>query len=74
CTQRRWAPDEFMPFFANHPVLRVFSRPLVWGLFDVSGRLQGTFRITAEGELTDLHDDPLKLPDDARIGLPHALD
>ncbi|MET3178119.1 UNVERIFIED_ORG: hypothetical protein ABIC43_001273 [Variovorax guangxiensis] len=74
CAQRRWGPDEFMPFFANHPVLRVFSRPLVWGLFDASDRLHGTFRVTAEGELTDLHDDPVKLPDDARIGLPHPLD
>jgi hypothetical protein len=74
CAQRRWGPDEFMPFFANHPVLRVFSRPLVWGLFDASDRLEGTFRVTAEGELADLHDDPVKLPENARIGLPHPLD
>jgi len=74
CAQRRWGPDEFMPFFANHPVLRVFSRPLVWGLFDAADKLQGTFRVTAEGELADLHDDPVKLPENARIGLPHPLD
>lgn len=74
CAQRRWGPDEFMPFFANHPVLRVFSRPLVWGLFDAADRLQGTFRVTAEGELADLHDDPVKLAENARIGLPHPLD
>ncbi|EJL73248.1 hypothetical protein PMI12_03537 [Variovorax sp. CF313] len=75
CAQRRWSPDEFIPFFANHPVLRVFSRPLVWGLFDASGRqLEGIFRISAEGELTDLQDDAVKLPETARIGLPHPLE
>jgi hypothetical protein len=75
CAQRRWGPDEFIPFFANHPVLRVFSRPLVWGLFDASGRqLEGIFRISAEGELTDLQDDAVKLPETARIGLPHPLE
>ncbi|MEZ2294556.1 DUF4132 domain-containing protein [Variovorax sp. RCC_210] len=74
CAQRRWSADEFMPFFANHPVLRVFSRPLVWGLFDASNRLEGTFRVSAEGELSDLQDDPVKLPKAARIGLPHPLE
>lgn len=74
CAQRRWSVDEFMPFFANHPVLRVFSRPLVWGVFGASRRLEGTFRLTAEGELADLHDDPVKLPGTARIGLPHPLE
>ncbi len=74
CAQRRWSADEFMPFFANHPVLRVFSRPLVWGLFDAADRLSGTFRVSAEGELRDLHDDPVTLPDAARIGLAHPLE
>lgn len=74
CTQRRWGPDEFMPFFANHPVLRVFSRPLVWGLFDASDKLEGTFRVSAEGELANLQDDAVKLPESARIGLPHPLE
>jgi hypothetical protein len=74
CAQRRWGVDEFMPFFANHPVLRVFSRPLVWGWFDASNRLEGSFRLSAEGELADRHDDPVKLPDGARIGLPHPLE
>jgi hypothetical protein len=55
-------------------VLRVFSRPLVWGVFGASRRLEGTFRLTAEGELADLHDDPVKLPGTARIGLPHPLE
>lgn len=75
CAQRRWSLDEFMPFFANHPVLRVFSRSLVWGLFDASDtRLESTFRIGAEGELTDLRGDAFKLSEAARIGLPHPLD
>jgi hypothetical protein len=74
CAQRRWGTDEFMPFFANHPVLRVFSRPLVWGLFDAANRLEGTFRVSAEGELSNLQDDPVKLPEAARIGLPHPLE
>lgn len=74
CAQRRWGVDEFMPFFANHPVLRVFSRPLVWGVFSASNRLERSFRLSAEGELTDLHDDPVKLPEGARIGLPHPLE
>jgi hypothetical protein len=74
CAQRRWGAGEFVPFFANHPVLRVFSRPLVWGVFDASNRLEASFRLSAEGELTDLHDDPVKLPGTARIGLPHPLE
>ena len=74
CARRRWAPTEFLPFFANHPVLRVFSRRLVWGLFDTSNRLAGTFRIGAEGELTDLQGAPVQLVEDARIGIPHPLE
>ncbi|RQO53572.1 DUF4132 domain-containing protein [Variovorax sp. KBW07] len=74
CGQRRWEADEFTPFFANHPVLRVFSRPLVWGLFDAQGRLEDTFRVNAEGELTDLRDDAFTLPEASRIGIPHPLE
>ena len=74
CARRRWAPAEFLPFFANHPVLRVFSRSLVWGMFDASNRLAGTFRVGAEGELTDLHGAPVMLADNARIGIPHPLE
>ncbi|QNK70287.1 DUF4132 domain-containing protein [Variovorax sp. PAMC26660] len=74
CEQRRWAVDEFVPFFANHPVLRVFSRPLVWGLFDAQDQLAGAFRVSAEGELTDLQDDAFELPEDGRVGIPHPLE
>jgi hypothetical protein len=46
----------------------------VWGLFDAANRLEGTFRVSAEGELSNLQDDPVKLPEAARIGLPHPLE
>ncbi|MGJ7527146.1 DUF4132 domain-containing protein [Variovorax sp. GB1P17] len=74
CEQRRWAVDEFVPFFANHPVLRVFSRPLVWGLFDAQDQLAAAFRVSAEGELTDLQDDAFALPEDGHVGIPHPLE
>eukprot|EP01032_Pedospumella_encystans_P006548 gene6548-7844_t len=76
CEQRRWTHGEFMAFLVRHPVMRVFVRQLVWGLFDESGELAASFRVSAEGELVDPHDDPFALPDDegARIGIAHPLE
>lgn len=74
CGQRRWTVDAFMPLLAQHPVMRVFSRQLVWGVFDAAMRLTHTFRVSAEGELRDRNDDALVLPAAAQIGLPHALE
>jgi hypothetical protein len=76
CEQRRWTHGEFMAFLVRHPVMRVFVRQLVWGLFDQNGALAASFRVSAEGELVDPHDDTFALPDDenARIGIAHPLE
>lgn len=76
CEQRRWTHGEFMAFLVRHPVMRVFVRQLAWGLFHEGGELAASFRVSAEGELVDAHDDPFALPDDegARVGIAHPLE
>ncbi|XVQ09892.1 DUF4132 domain-containing protein [Spirillospora sp. CA-255316] len=65
---RRWSRDDFRRYVVEHPLLRHIARRLVWTTQDTP------FRIAEDLTFADIGDDPLTLPDDARIGIPHPLE
>ena len=71
--QRTLANDNFMRFFADHPLMTHLCQRLVWATFDPDGALAGTFFITAEHECVDAEEEPVELPATGRVGLPHPV-
>ncbi|MEV5831730.1 DUF4132 domain-containing protein [Spirillospora sp. NPDC052242] len=67
-TGRRWTADEFERYFVRHPLLRHIARRLVWTTGGTA------FRIAEDRTFADAADAPVRLPDDARIGIAHPLD
>lgn len=76
CTRRRWQPQVFFTFLAGHPLVRHLVQRLVWGAYGagVGAPLLGCFRVGPDGALTSAGDDPFALPQDALVGIPHALE
>ncbi len=74
CARRRWSADVFRQFFVEHPLLIHVVRRLVWGTYSPEGALTATFRVAEDRSLADANDDTWSLPEDARVGLPHALE
>ncbi|MET3133991.1 putative DNA-binding WGR domain protein [Oxalobacteraceae bacterium GrIS 1.11] len=82
CTGRRWVPQVFRTFLAEHPLVRQLVQRIVWGAYELEpgssygGRMLGCFRVAPDGALTDAADDAFTLPPGAhvRIGIPHALE
>ncbi|MFD0317088.1 DUF4132 domain-containing protein [Streptomyces flavalbus] len=69
--QRAWAAADFRQLFVAHPLLSHLVRRLVW-LRELDGAVTA-FRVTAQGAFTDVHDDALPLPGEARVRLAHPL-
>ncbi|XAY03535.1 hypothetical protein DSM112329_00354 [Paraconexibacter sp. AEG42_29] len=69
---RRWSAGDFDALLARHPLQRHLIRPLIMGAFD-GPDLTATFRLADEGDLADAGDEPVILPDDARVGIVHPL-
>lgn len=59
CAQRSWPAAEWMKLFHAHPVMRRLIERLVWAGLDEAGAMVGAFRPTAEGEFTDVEDEPV---------------
>jgi predicted DNA-binding WGR domain protein len=74
CARRRWSAETFRQFFVEHPLLIHVVRRLVWGSYTAEGKLTATFRVAEDRTFADLNEDTWTLPEDARVGLPHALE
>ncbi|MFY0583707.1 DUF4132 domain-containing protein [Cystobacter fuscus] len=74
CSRRRWSPEVFRRFFVEHPLLIHVVRRLVWGTYSPEGALKDTFRVAEDRTFADPNEDTWTLPDDALVGLPHALE
>ena len=73
--RRRWTKADFQEYFVGHPLLRHLVRRLVWSDFRPDGTgVRATFRVAEDDSCADAADDPIKLPDDALIGVAHPLD
>ncbi|NTZ82346.1 DUF4132 domain-containing protein [Burkholderia metallica] len=82
CSRRRWTPEVFRTFLAEHPLVRHLVQRLVWGVYEVDdggnfgGTLKACFRVAEDGTAATADDDAFTLPEGAtiRIGVPHALE
>jgi hypothetical protein len=73
--QFHWPVPRWRELFLGHPVLFVpFATRLVWGRYDDSGALRGTFRAMEDRTLTDAADEPYDLPDTGSVGIIHPLE
>lgn len=82
CARRRWTPEVFRTFLAEHPLVRHLVQRLIWGVYTVpdggnyGGDLKACFRVAEDGSFATADDDPFDLPagEAVRIGVPHALE
>ncbi|WNG58136.1 DUF4132 domain-containing protein [Archangium gephyra] len=74
CARRRWSAETFRQFFVEHPLLIHVVRRLVWGNYTAEGKLAATFRVAEDRTYADVNEDTWTLPDDASVGIPHALE
>jgi hypothetical protein len=62
CQQRRWQPEHFRAFIADHPLVRHIAQRLVWGVFVVEAeKTGGGSAIPASNEAADA-DAPISFP------------
>ncbi len=73
-SQRRWSREVFEQFLLGHPLMIHLVRRLAWGVYDEADVLTASFRVAEDRSLADANDDAFTLPDDARLGVLHALD
>jgi hypothetical protein len=72
--QRRWPADRWRELFLGHPLLLPFAVRLVWGAYDESGRLAGTFRALEDRSLTGADDSVVSLEAGGSVSVVHPLE
>jgi predicted DNA-binding WGR domain protein len=70
-TGRRWIPEEFSALLIKHPLMVNIARQLVFAVFDETGKITQSFRITDDQTLADQNDDPIALSSIGQIGVAH---
>ncbi len=74
CTERDWPYADWVAYLQRHPVLRHLVQRLVWVEMDGSAderRAGRSFRPLDDGTLTDLDDNEVLVPADARVRVAH---
>lgn len=66
---RTWTVEEFRRYFVDHPLVWHLTQRLVW--LAESGGEATAFRLAEDRTFTDVEEDELKLPEDARVRLAH---
>jgi predicted DNA-binding WGR domain protein len=72
-TGRRWSRADFETLLVRHPLMTHLARALVWGVYDATGTLTATFRVTEDQSYADRTDDTFDLPPDATVAIVHPL-
>lgn len=70
CTERSWSADDWDRYLLRHPVLGLAVRRLVW-VATVDDQEPVVFRPLDDGSLTGVDDEPVELPEGARVRLAH---
>lgn len=71
-TGRRWSGENFLRFFARHPLIRHLAQRLVWATYK-DGEVLRTFRPTDEGAVT-ASDEAFSIESSDEVGLLHPID
>jgi hypothetical protein len=67
CSGRSWGREDWRRDYQAHPVMRRLIQRVVWEGLDEDGAVIGSFRPTAEGDLTNTNDDPVDPDRFARV-------
>lgn len=70
CTERDWSFEDWDLYLNRHPIVRRLLQRLVWIRVE-DGRAAASFRPLDDGTLTDVEDNEVKLPAEARVRLAH---
>jgi hypothetical protein len=69
CTERTWAFEDWQRYLNQHPVMRHLTQRLAWSATTEDGVT--VFRPLDDGTLTDVEDEQVTVPDDARVAVAH---
>jgi uncharacterized protein DUF4132 len=72
CAERNWPAGDWRDLYWEHPVMRRLVERLVWLGLDASGGIVGSFRPTAEGDLTNDADERVALERFSSVRLAHG--
>ncbi|MBP6748887.1 MAG: DUF4132 domain-containing protein [Xanthomonadaceae bacterium] len=70
CTERDWPAEDWARYLNRHPVVRRLCQRLIWCVVEGDKTL-ATFRPLDDGSLTDVDDNAIELPADARVRIAH---
>ncbi|TXG79994.1 MAG: DUF4132 domain-containing protein [Rhodocyclaceae bacterium] len=70
CTERDWSFEDWDLYLNKHPIVRRLLQRLVWARIE-EGRATAMFRPLDDGTLTDVEDNEVRLPPQARVRLAH---
>ena len=70
CTERDWPFADWDIYLNRHAIVRRLLQRLVWAQVE-NGQVVRTFRPLDDGTLTDVEDNEVELPGDARVRLAH---
>ncbi len=69
--RRFWDGKVFRGLFLAHPILRLYVKGLVWGLYDSGKKLQSTIRLDAEGKGVTAFGQQIEIADAMTVGIVH---
>lgn len=72
CAERSWPVSDWVRDFEQHPVMRRLIERVVWLGLDKDSKIQTAFRPTADGDFTDVEDNPVDPSEFAFVRLAHG--
>lgn len=76
CAERRWTRERFAAAILGHPLLRRLAQRVLWACSPREGAPAAgisCFRVAEDGTLADETDNPVELPSEATVLIPHTL-
>jgi len=71
---RRWSAKAWRGRFLEHPLMLVYTRRLLWGVYDEKDGWVCGFRTAEDLTLVDIEDDELSLSERRKVGVAHPAD
>lgn len=73
---RTWSAEGWKELFIENPIMQMFARKLIWGVYDEKGSLVQSFRYMEDGTFTTDDEDEYEyeIEDNAQISLVHPCE
>jgi hypothetical protein len=73
-TQRRWGFTDWHDTIYAHPLLGLIAQRIIWGTYDDTNTLVGTWRVDESNEIIDVEDEPFAPGLGSRVGIVHPIE